>query len=283
MIARAQAVVGRHPEGVVQLVEGDAAALPMPDASFDAVTIGFGLLHLPRPQDALAEAFRVLKPGGYLAYSVWLQHDNAAFRILNEALAAHGSPGATLPEVEGDEAPLPFFHFADEENARKALQAAGFAAASVRTELVNSAASLKTEHDLYGMFATATARSRALLEQQSPAQLEAIKAAMADAVSSEFRGVWNVGRGMMGVTHGPAEFPGAEDKLHVVSTFGSKYGGAAAGTQWQGGRYKFTVPMPSVVVSAQKPQTAAQATKPAGAKKAAPKKPAEKKPKKSEA
>ena len=58
---RAQAVVERHPEGVVQLVEGDAAALPMPDASFDAVTIGFGLLHLPRPQLALAEVCRELK------------------------------------------------------------------------------------------------------------------------------------------------------------------------------------------------------------------------------
>ena len=59
---RAQAVVERHPEGVVQLVEGDAAALPMPDASFDAVTIGFGLLHLPRPHLALAEVCRMLKP-----------------------------------------------------------------------------------------------------------------------------------------------------------------------------------------------------------------------------
>ena len=46
----------------MQLVEGDAAALPMPDASFDAVTIGFGLLHLPRPHLALAEASRSPPP-----------------------------------------------------------------------------------------------------------------------------------------------------------------------------------------------------------------------------
>ena len=32
-------------------------------------------------------------------------------------------------------------------------------------------------------------------------------------VGSEFRGVWNVGRGIMNVTHGAAEFPGAEDKV----------------------------------------------------------------------
>ena len=41
---------------------------------------------------------------------------------------------------------------------------------------------LQVEDDLFDMFATATARSRALLEQQSPAQLAAVKAAMADAV-----------------------------------------------------------------------------------------------------
>ena len=41
---------------------------------------------------------------------VWSQQDNAAFRILNEALAAHGSPEAKLPGVEGDEAPRPSRH-----------------------------------------------------------------------------------------------------------------------------------------------------------------------------
>lgn len=67
-------------------------------------------------------------------------------------------------------------------------------------------------------------------------------------------------------------------QVHTVSTFGSKYGGAAAGTQWLGGRYKFMIPMPSIVVSARKPETPAEAKKPAEVKK-----PAEKKPKKSKA
>jgi demethylmenaquinone methyltransferase/2-methoxy-6-polyprenyl-1,4-benzoquinol methylase len=47
-------------------VAGDAMALPFPDASFDAYTISFGIRNVTRPQDALAEAFRVLKPGGRL-------------------------------------------------------------------------------------------------------------------------------------------------------------------------------------------------------------------------
>jgi len=47
-------------------VIGDAMALPFPDASFDVYTISFGIRNVTRPQDALAEAFRVLRPGGRL-------------------------------------------------------------------------------------------------------------------------------------------------------------------------------------------------------------------------
>lgn len=47
-------------------VVGDAMALPFPDASFDTYTISFGIRNVTRPQDALAEAYRVLKPGGRL-------------------------------------------------------------------------------------------------------------------------------------------------------------------------------------------------------------------------
>ncbi|MEM9851338.1 MAG: class I SAM-dependent methyltransferase, partial [Pseudomonadota bacterium] len=45
---------------------GDAMALPFADASFDVYTISFGIRNVTRPADALAEAFRVLKPGGRL-------------------------------------------------------------------------------------------------------------------------------------------------------------------------------------------------------------------------
>ena len=47
-------------------VVGDAMALPFADASFDAYTISFGIRNVTRIGDALAEAFRVLRPGGRL-------------------------------------------------------------------------------------------------------------------------------------------------------------------------------------------------------------------------
>ncbi|MGR3492624.1 MAG: ubiquinone/menaquinone biosynthesis methyltransferase, partial [Shimia sp.] len=43
---------------------GDAMALPFQDNTFDVYTISFGIRNVTRPQDALNEAFRVLKPGG---------------------------------------------------------------------------------------------------------------------------------------------------------------------------------------------------------------------------
>ncbi|WP_116597630.1 bifunctional demethylmenaquinone methyltransferase/2-methoxy-6-polyprenyl-1,4-benzoquinol methylase UbiE [Primorskyibacter marinus] len=47
-------------------IVGDAMSLPFPDNSFDVYTISFGIRNVTRPQDALAEAFRVLRPGGRL-------------------------------------------------------------------------------------------------------------------------------------------------------------------------------------------------------------------------
>ncbi len=61
----------RRKEGVtarprISWVEGDAMALPFADASFDAVTVGFGLRNMPSYPGALREMARLLRPGGVL-------------------------------------------------------------------------------------------------------------------------------------------------------------------------------------------------------------------------
>jgi demethylmenaquinone methyltransferase/2-methoxy-6-polyprenyl-1,4-benzoquinol methylase len=48
----------------VEFIEANAEALPLPDKSFDAVTIAFGIRNVPRIETALAEIHRVLKVGG---------------------------------------------------------------------------------------------------------------------------------------------------------------------------------------------------------------------------
>ena len=47
-------------------IVGDAMALPFEDNTFDVYTISFGIRNVTRPQEALNEAYRVLKPGGRL-------------------------------------------------------------------------------------------------------------------------------------------------------------------------------------------------------------------------
>jgi demethylmenaquinone methyltransferase/2-methoxy-6-polyprenyl-1,4-benzoquinol methylase len=54
----------RHLDDRVSFVEGNAEALAFPARAFDGYTIAFGIRNVPRIDAALAEAFRVLRPGG---------------------------------------------------------------------------------------------------------------------------------------------------------------------------------------------------------------------------
>ena len=67
--AKENAVVAGHHD--IEWLEGDAEALPFPDASFDVVLSQFGHMFAPRPEVALAEMLRVLKPGGVIAFATW--------------------------------------------------------------------------------------------------------------------------------------------------------------------------------------------------------------------
>jgi len=51
--------------------EGDVEKLPFGDATFDFVLSEFGHIFAPRPEIAIGEMLRVLKPGGTIAFSTW--------------------------------------------------------------------------------------------------------------------------------------------------------------------------------------------------------------------
>jgi SAM-dependent methyltransferase len=55
----------------IDFIEGDAEALPYPDASFDVVLSQFGHIFTPRPAVVVKEMLRVLKRGGRIAFSTW--------------------------------------------------------------------------------------------------------------------------------------------------------------------------------------------------------------------
>jgi demethylmenaquinone methyltransferase/2-methoxy-6-polyprenyl-1,4-benzoquinol methylase len=62
-VGRERAAARSHADAVT-FTEANAEALPFKDRSFDAATIAFGIRNVPRIDQALAEAFRVLKIGG---------------------------------------------------------------------------------------------------------------------------------------------------------------------------------------------------------------------------
>lgn len=57
----------RHLHNRIKLVQGDAMQLPFKSGVFNYVTIGFGLRNVPDAGKTIAEAYRVLKPGGKFA------------------------------------------------------------------------------------------------------------------------------------------------------------------------------------------------------------------------
>jgi len=97
----------RRKSASVEWVQGDALALPFPDASFDAATVGFGVRNVVDLERGLAELRRVLRPGGRLGvldittprgvlrpfYSVWFDR---IVPLLGKALPG-GSAYTYLP------------------------------------------------------------------------------------------------------------------------------------------------------------------------------------------
>jgi sarcosine/dimethylglycine N-methyltransferase len=83
----------------VQVVEGNVMHVPLPSASQDAVVSQEALLHVPDLARALAEAYRVLRPGGRIAFTNWIAHKPLSDE--DRELLWDGMAAATLINIDG--------------------------------------------------------------------------------------------------------------------------------------------------------------------------------------
>jgi demethylmenaquinone methyltransferase/2-methoxy-6-polyprenyl-1,4-benzoquinol methylase len=116
--------------GSLDWVVGDAMALPFPDASFDVYTISFGIRNVTRIGDALAEAYRVLRPGGRLMVLEFSQIPNDLMQKVYDLYSFNVIP-AMGQVVTGDRASYQYLvesirRFPDQEAFAAMIRAAGF-------------------------------------------------------------------------------------------------------------------------------------------------------------
>lgn len=83
-VGRARALDRGYVAGF-EWVEGNAESLPFKDSSYDLYTISFGLRNVPKIDDALEEAFRVLRPGGQFFCLEFSRVNNALLRKAYDA------------------------------------------------------------------------------------------------------------------------------------------------------------------------------------------------------
>ncbi|MCK0196554.1 methyltransferase domain-containing protein [Ancylobacter sp. 6x-1] len=166
------------PEPCISWQQADALALPFAEAGFDAVVCAFGLMFFPDRVRGLAEARRVLVPGGTLLLSVWdTIATNLPAAAVTQALAAEfpDDPPLFLARTPHGHSSL--------DRLRAEMAEAGFA--TFAAEVVTGTAHAAALPEVAAAFCQGTPL-RAEIEQRAPGRLGEVTARVADALLRRF-------------------------------------------------------------------------------------------------
>jgi demethylmenaquinone methyltransferase/2-methoxy-6-polyprenyl-1,4-benzoquinol methylase len=115
----------------IDYIRGDAQALPFADASFDVVSIAFGIRNVQDPAKAVGEFFRVLRPGGRLVVLEFDKPRNGLIRWGNDLYTRRIMP-LTATLISGDKSgaykylPKSVETFLDRDQLSGVIRGAGF-------------------------------------------------------------------------------------------------------------------------------------------------------------
>lgn len=167
----------------IRFAQGDAQNLACDDASFDRVLINFGLLHLSHPEQACAQAFRVLRSSGKFGFTVWAPPARSpGAKIVNDAIEAHADLNVQLPEGP------PRYLYDQKEECRSVLEKVGFDGHSMIYQTRSVEWHLPTAHYFFEAERDAGVRTAGLLARQSPERLNAIRTAIENGVRRYAKG-----------------------------------------------------------------------------------------------
>jgi SAM-dependent methyltransferase len=148
-----------HPQ--LEFRVGNAEALPFPDDSFQVLVANFLLQHLPRPEQAAAEFFRVLLPGGRLALTVWdVPERNPLIGVFIEAVAEVGAE----PLNEVPIGPPPF-RFSDEHELVRLFREQRFV--DINVETITLSQTVASPDEFWRGFLAGTLSAAALVRSQT--------------------------------------------------------------------------------------------------------------------
>lgn len=154
---------------------GSFEQIPAGEGAFDAVLGNFVFNHVGRPERALGEAYRVLRPGGWLALSSWdAPARNRLLGLVTDAVAAAGAPAP-----QG--VPAGPVNFRSAAELRELFAAAGFEEAG--TSGIMFVASVPDADTLWQGILDSAVRVASLVTHQAPDVQVRIRAAFNELVA----------------------------------------------------------------------------------------------------